>query len=329
MSIWLGNKKLAGDIVKYSHNIGDIFYTSRTDTTLAGAVECNGATYQTTDYTGTGSIGELLSAGKLPYISLSQYASDLAAHGSVRAFGWDGGSSTAFRVPTLQNVFLEAGQAASAGEYISAGLPNITGMLNNTMWQSGSSLTGAFGQVGINRTDLGVGSAIPSGAWHIDFNASRSSAIYGNSTTVQPNSVKYRAMVQLFNGATDEAVATCTSVLADVADLKDLSNITADGKEVIAHNAMPSDTFVELTLGASGATYTAPADGWFISRQQYDSGYYQVTLADRSIAETNTSNTQMTFMIPVRKGQFFGYTYSNLVTTGFGYFGFLYANGAQ
>ena len=32
----------------------------------------------------------------------------------------------------------------------------------------------------------------------------------------------------------------------------------------MAHMAMPSDKFIDLTLGASGATYTAPADGYFI-----------------------------------------------------------------
>ena len=30
----------------------------------------------------------------------------------------------------------------------------------------------------------------------------------------------------------------------------------------VAHMAMPSDKYIDLTLGASGTTYTAPADGW-------------------------------------------------------------------
>lgn len=33
-------------------------------------------------------------------------------------------------------------------------------------------------------------------------------------------------------------------------------------KDAVAHLAMPSDTKVDLTLGASGTTYTAPADGY-------------------------------------------------------------------
>ena len=39
----------------------------------------------------------------------------------------------------------------------------------------------------------------------------------------------------------------------------------------VAHMAMPSDKYIDLTLGASGTTYTAPADGWFIFRAPSDS----------------------------------------------------------
>ena len=88
-------------------NIGDIFYTARTDTALAGAVECNGGTYNTEDYTGDGSIGELLEAGKLPYVSLTDYATQITNNGVCGVFGWDGTGTTTFRVPTLQDVFIE------------------------------------------------------------------------------------------------------------------------------------------------------------------------------------------------------------------------------
>lgn len=73
-------------------NIGDIFYTTRTDTALAGAVECNGGTYDTRDYAGEGSIGELLATGKLDYISLSDYATAISTKGWCDKIGWDGGS---------------------------------------------------------------------------------------------------------------------------------------------------------------------------------------------------------------------------------------------
>lgn len=44
----------------------------------------------------------------------------------------------------------------------------------------------------------------------------------------------------------------------------DLSNITATGKETIAHLAMPNFTHkTSITAGATGIQYTAPADGYY------------------------------------------------------------------
>lgn len=206
-------------------NVGDIFYTSRTDTELNGAVECNGATYNGSDFVGSQSPIALMSAGKIPYVSLAQYTTLLSTQGTVGVFGWDGGSATTFRVPSLNDVFVETGTAAQVGDFIPAGLPNITGQSN--VWGSNSE-SGAL-KTTITAT-AGLGGDIYSVTGNIQLDASKSNSIYGASSTVQPKSIRYRAMVQLATSATDEAVETCTSVLADVADLKDLSNLTSTGK---------------------------------------------------------------------------------------------------
>lgn len=188
-------------------NVGDVFFTMRTDNELSGAVECNGATYNTEDFIGTGTISGLLAAGKIPYVSLATYATVLSTQGSCGVFGWDGAGTTAFRVPSLNDIFVETGTAAQIGDYIAPGLPDHTHQyegvnLSNTHTESGSS--------GKNPTTTTKTSGL----------ASVSNTIYGNSNTVQPNTVRYRAMVQLATGATDEALETCTGVLADVAALK-------------------------------------------------------------------------------------------------------------
>lgn len=72
----------------------------------------------------------------------------------------------------------------SAGTTIEAGLPNITGNMNNTAWTGGKYLSGAFQEVGYN--DGTRGTSTGAGAWNVSFNASLSNSIYGNSTTVQP-----------------------------------------------------------------------------------------------------------------------------------------------
>jgi len=80
-------------------NIGDIFYTSRQDSELNGAVACNGGTYLIADFSGMHSISNLLNEHKIPYISLEDYETTLLAKGEVFAFGWD--NDNTFRVPTV------------------------------------------------------------------------------------------------------------------------------------------------------------------------------------------------------------------------------------
>ena len=41
------------------------------------------------------------------------------------------------------------------------------------------------------------------------------------------------------------------------------SNLNAQGKSYVSGLGMPSSEYIDLTLGATGSTYTAPANGWF------------------------------------------------------------------
>lgn len=197
-------------------NVGDIFYTTRTDTELNGAFECNGGTYNIGDFEGNQSIGNLLNAGSLPYVSLSEYENLIIANGSCRAFGWDGGTS--FRVPLLNDVYIEAGNATSAGEFINESLPNITGELVEFMHGSGSASTsGAFETT--YKSSAGSSSGSGTSYESTTFDASRVSSTYQDGAKVKPDSVRYRAMVQLANKATDEAVITATSALQQFSNL--------------------------------------------------------------------------------------------------------------
>ena len=80
-------------------NVGDIFYTSRQDSELNGAVACNGNTYSASDFSGMHSIANLLNENKIPHISLEEYENTLFVNGEVYAFGWD--NDNTFRVPTI------------------------------------------------------------------------------------------------------------------------------------------------------------------------------------------------------------------------------------
>ena len=95
-----------------SRNIGDIFYTSRLERYVNGSVPCDGSSYDIKDYEGEASVGNLFKKGYLPYISISEYDNLINEKGSCRCFGWDGGNTTLFKVPTLDNVYISAGDAA-------------------------------------------------------------------------------------------------------------------------------------------------------------------------------------------------------------------------
>ena len=248
-------------------NVGDVFFTMRNDNALSGAVECNGATYNTEDFVGTGSISGLLSAGKIPYVSLAQYETLLTTQGSVGVFGWDGGNTTAFRVPSLNDIFVETGTAAQIGDYIAPGAPDIQGTFDAK--SNDGTATGAF-----TSTLLGSDKGWQ-GDWHnyrFTFKASDSNSVYGNSATIQPNTVRYRAMVQLATGATDEALETCTQVLADVA-----ANTAA---------IAGADYVVETQLPTAQNNYT-----WY---RKYKSGW-----VEQGGIGTTTSGNALAVVFPI------------------------------
>lgn len=209
------------------HNVGDVFYTMRKDTVLNGAVAADGTVYQAADYSGADSVVQLLTDNKLPYVSLSDYATALTNDGTVGVFGWDGQGSTTFRVPTLTDVFIESGTSAQLGDYIAPGLPNITGEFwnkynnVNIMFGPQSEGSGALKLKATGRYQVCTNSSsYLDNSGSLEFDASRSSAIYGNSATVQPAAVRYRAMIQLATAASDEALVTCSTVSGDVENIK-------------------------------------------------------------------------------------------------------------
>ena len=69
-----------------SHNIGDIFYTTRTDNSLNGAVECNGSQYNFSDF--DSNLQNLLDEGKLPYVSIGEFDSMVTNQGGCDSFGY-------------------------------------------------------------------------------------------------------------------------------------------------------------------------------------------------------------------------------------------------
>lgn len=132
-------------------------------------------------------------------VSRTDYADLYAVIGDTYGTG-DG--STTFNVPDLVDKFVEG--SATAGTVKSAGLPNITGSVNNRAWiSSGGSVGGIFTNYNgalvsgdVSSTMGSVANATSAESNILKFDASQSNSIYGNSTTVQPPALTMRYIIK-------------------------------------------------------------------------------------------------------------------------------------
>ena len=109
---------------------------------------------------------------------------------------------------------------------------------------------------------------------------------------------------------------------------------TTDGIQISVTGgaSMPSSKYIDLTLGASGSTYTAPANGWFICYKGALTtvGYlYMRNNANQLVMETRSTikGTAVTAYVPVQKGQSILVNYDAVGTINL--FRFIYAEGSK
>ena len=106
------------------------------------------------------------------------------------------------------------------------------------------------------------------------------------------------------------------------------SNFSQAGRSYLSGLSMPSSRYIDLTLGASGSTYTAPANGWFaVSKNALDVNQY-LQIAGLAFLQTMyavTAGARLDVCRPVRKGESVNIPYNASGTTN--YFRFIYAEG--
>lgn len=122
-------------------------------------------------------------------ISRTTYAKLFAAIGTLYGAG-DG--ATTFNLPDMRDKFAEGSGTYTVGTAVEAGLPNITGEFTGS---ASNIISGAFSLVSASTGYLRLETSY-SDCRIYSFNASRSSSIYGNSTTVQPNSLIFNYIIK-------------------------------------------------------------------------------------------------------------------------------------
>lgn len=112
-----------------------------------------------------------------------------------------------------------------------------------------------------------------------------------------------------------------------------LSNLTDAGKIQVSSLSAPSDTYDDLTLGASGETYTMPADGylfvWMDFRGAYSGIQVYNTSTHRGEARYSAGDVSNALTLAVHKGDVITvkYWYASGYTNQ--YFRFFYAKGNE
>lgn len=160
-----GTVKWIVDDIRFNTPVGVVFYDSYLH---AGCVKYNGATIQRSDYV------------RIAKIATDENLWTESPSTEPWKFGVGDGSTT-MTLPDFRSRFIEGSDSVSI---INAGLPNITGGISDMpSWGGSSGAISSWVKSG-NHNDGGEGGRY---AWNFD--ASRSSSIYGASNTVQPPAI--------------------------------------------------------------------------------------------------------------------------------------------
>ena len=195
-------------------------------------------------------MGELYNADPTAtcWTTESDWQTSLTTYGECGKFVYDSESNT-LRLPKLTSFVQATNSANELGSLVEAGLPNITGQLYpTTLNEQGSdgyiltcSAYGAFSPAlsKYNVFKIPTPEYVPDKDAGVDFNASRSNPIYGNSTTVQPQAIKYYFYIVVGTLSKTDIQVNIDNVMTDLngkAD-KDLSNVSGIVRSVNGVNA--------------------------------------------------------------------------------------------
>lgn len=196
----------------------------------------------------------------------TQYENDIANYEQCGHFVI--GTDT-IRLPKITKFIEGLSNISDLGKSYGAGLPNIQGSIgDNTSGTNGlydnMNFSGAFSISSTANADRPAYSTSGRGA-KVSFDASNSNSIYGNSTTVQPQSTAYPYYIVLANGYKSEVqidIDNITTELNNKAD-KTLSNVTYPTITVGATTTGTADRVIKQYLSSDGMTwYRVFVSGW-------------------------------------------------------------------
>lgn len=322
------------EIKKTLKNIGEIV-ASTIPLTDAGLHLLDGALIDETgiyadfvDY-----IASIYDASSNYFCSENDWQDSVTNYGVCGKFVYNSTNNTV-RLPKITG-FVEGGEETTLGNLTEAGLPNITGRIDLQNQYFGSPvINGAFSVISSSESNNSGDGGSRSRLKKVDFEASRSSSIYGNSNTVQPQSIKVLYYIVVATTAKTEIEVDIDEIATDLngkADV-DLTNTNNQAKILMSGMSMPSNTYVDLTLGASESTYTAPANGYVYLAKASTAANQWFNIYDNqneiSVAyNAHASGQVMKGYLPILKNHSFTVAYNLAGATE--NFRFIYAKGSE
>lgn len=118
-------------------------------------------------------------------------------------------------------------------------------------------------------------------------------------------------------------VLNAVNLKADI----NLSNVNENGKSLMSGMAMPSNKYIDITLGASGSTYIAPANGWFaLAANATSDGYLSLNANNMEAVDQHAGG--LSVFMPVKKNDTVRVGYGGAISA-FRYFRLIYAQGSE
>lgn len=128
-------------------------------------------------------------------------------------------------------------------------------------------------------------------------------------------------------------VGAISEALNNKVDLNQL-NTNEQGLEYVSGLSMPSDRYINLTLGANNTEYTAPANGYYcISQNVTQDKYLRLCVMLNGMEyyafrlTAKSSNIWGDYILPVKKGDIVKLQYSGITGSTNAFFRFIYAQG--
>lgn len=236
----------------------------------AGAIQCNGASYNRAlfkdffDY----------ATSKGWVKTETEWQSIASANGGYCPYYSQGSDSTTFRTPKFAPFMQVAIDSRNVGTYRQAGLPNIQGYWNTRGPEILENATGGALSIESTTDNYGYGHSTGGNSPRLKIDASRSSPLYGRSTTVQPESHEWMICVVVAGQATNLGSVDMADVLTTVAQVQaNLTQIESDIAQIesdIAQIPQPR-TYVTKTWSRETEWYRVWSDG-FIEQGGHGTG---------------------------------------------------------